>query len=119
MLIWTCLQDTSIQMGAPSFIKNSHKSGLMEVVEMQNPRRFIIKDFGDKIDLDDEHKGKIPKGASIIFNQLLVHGSNENTSKIPRLSFQLRFADLGCKEFARNGFKFPTNNNIDWEKLPF
>lgn len=117
--VWTCLQDTPIEMGAPSFIKNSHKLGLMPVKEMQNPRRFIIKNFKEKIDLNQEYKGQLPKGASIIFNQLLVHGSNKNTSKFPRLSFQIRYADLDCKEFAKNGFKFPSGNKIDWEKLPF
>ena len=43
-------------------------------------------------------------GEVLVFNQKLVHKSAHNKSNNIRFSIQLRFSDLGCKEYQSQSY---------------
>ena len=96
---WIPIFDTDLTLGPPSFVKGSHKTGIMNVCEYDadqtggsGGRSFKIADEGamDKLDFVNE---PVLFGEALVFNTLVVHRSEQNNSKKARVNIQIRFDD--------------------------
>lgn len=58
-------------------------------------------------------------GKGLIFSQFLVHSSGKNRSSKIRFSLQIRYNDLGMKEYAKRKFYFPKKKQIDPPDINF
>lgn len=114
--LWTPLHDVRREHGALEVVKGSHLKGLLKCVELPNPRRFVIEDAG--LEEAKADTVEVELGDTLVFSQLLAHRSGTNSSSRPRLSFQLRLADLAEKNFIDNGFRAPQTSELIWERIP-
>lgn len=117
--VWAPMYDLSFNTGVPQFAAKTHQSGLWDYEIKKNPRRIVIKDTQFDRLPDHVYSGDISIGSCIVFSQLIVHRSGVNDTPSPRLSFQLRYADMNCKHFAANGFAVPKDDTLTWEHPPF
>ena len=105
--IWVPLFDTYADQGPPAWIPGSHKWGVLKVVEQASQgsgaKSFSILN-GDSIVAN--HKFESPEvmaGQALLFSTLLVHRSELNTTRLPRLNLQIRFDDaLAAESLQRN-----------------
>ncbi|MDB9998418.1 phytanoyl-CoA dioxygenase family protein [Alphaproteobacteria bacterium] len=106
---WIPIFDTDLTLGPPSFVKGSHKTGIMNVCEYDanqtggsGGRSFKIADEGamDKLDFVNE---PVLFGEALLFSTLLVHRSEQNNSKKARVNIQIRFDDaLSLDSYNKN-----------------
>lgn len=106
---WIPIFDTNLTLGPPSFVKGSHKTGIMNVCEYDpdqtggsGGRSFKIadEDAMDKLDFVNE---PVLCGEALLFNTLLVHRSEQNNSNKARVNIQIRFDDaLSFDSYNRN-----------------
>ena len=117
--VWAPMSNLAFETGVPQFAAKTHQCGLWDYEIQKNPRRIVIK----KEELEKlppyAYSGNISVGSCIIFSQLTVHRSGVNVTNSARLSFQLRYADINCKDFAANGFAVPKDDALTWAELPF
>ena len=102
--MWVPTHDVDEKDGTIEVIPLTHILGLLKVKEYLNPRRFIIED--EKINIK-AHKPLIlemKKGECVFFSQFTLHQSGYNSSGMPRLSFQGRFADAAEENFIQRGY---------------
>ncbi|OUX33632.1 MAG: hypothetical protein CBE24_02080 [bacterium TMED264] len=85
---WIPLQDTSINEGALKIVPGTHKLGLLK------NKRGILKSS----ELFNFISCPVDFGEVLIFNQKLVHKSAHNKSN------NIRFSDLGCKEYQSKSY---------------
>jgi len=92
--IWIPLQDVTQEDGALLVDPGSHNKGIFP-----NKKGIISEEYEFNF-----QSVPLKLGQALIFNQKLVHQSGLNTSKKIRFSIQLRFSDLGCKNYALRGY---------------
>ena len=106
---WIPIFDTDLTVGPPSFVRGSHKTGIMNVCEYDanqtggsGGRSFKIANQGE-IDKCVFANEAVLFGEALIFSTLLVHRSEQNNSKKARVNIQVRFDDaLSLDSFNRN-----------------
>lgn len=116
--IWTPLHDMCSELGPVSLLPGTHKEGLYPYKERLAPRAFVIDLESVELPLEKMVQANILFGESIIFSQMLVHGSMNNISNSPRLSFQMRYADLCDEAFRKNFYKTPVGSELVWKEEP-
>jgi ectoine hydroxylase-related dioxygenase (phytanoyl-CoA dioxygenase family) len=93
---WVALDDVTKQNGCLYYIPKSHMWGLLDKPElagdMEGIQQFLTEDqrkqFAEKVAIE------IKKGYATFHHPLMVHGSYENKSDMPRRAFVLNvFAD--------------------------
>ncbi len=105
--IWFPFLDMSSQVGPPAFIPGSHQQGVGRVREyVRNPADRVASVQALQ---EDEWRNaawefeEVRADQALAFSTLLVHRSQPNTSKVMRISAQLRFDNLCDREsFERN-----------------
>jgi ectoine hydroxylase-related dioxygenase (phytanoyl-CoA dioxygenase family) len=102
--IWIPLQNTDIEHGALYVAPGTHKDGVYPNHEGVISEKYMF----------DFIPCPVPFGHALVFNQKLVHKSGFNKSNQVRFSIQLRFTDLGCRQYAEAGY--PLNHKITTEK---
>ncbi|MDZ4844933.1 MAG: phytanoyl-CoA dioxygenase family protein [Chitinophagales bacterium] len=90
---WTALDDVRIENGAMKVIPGSHKFGFLKWFRVKGETHH------DRIDLSqiDESKAiyaELDAGDVMIFNQLLVHSSDECNSTKPRRAFRTSYIGM-------------------------
>lgn len=90
---WTALDDVRIENGAMKVIPGSHKFGFLKWFRVKGETHH------DRIDLSqiDESKAiyaELNAGDVLIFNQLLVHSSDECNSEKPRRAFRVSYVGM-------------------------
>ena len=93
---WTGLDDATIENGCLHYIPGSHKWGYLDkpvlTGEMEGIKAFL--DEKQQASLKDPLPIEMKKGYTTFHHPLLVHGSFENRSAIPRRAFVINvFAD--------------------------
>lgn len=93
---WTGLDDATIENGCLHYIPASHKWGYLDkpvlTGEMEGLKAFLDEKQQEK--LKDSVPIEMKKGYTTFHHPLLVHGSFENRSAIPRRAFVINvFAD--------------------------
>lgn len=114
--VWLPLHDVTRRDGAIELLPGSHLWGLTEIEELSNPRRFVCKDA--RLDTASGPVAEIEQGECVLFSQMLVHRSGSNTSSLPRVTAQLRYADLEDHDFRQNMYRVPSESEIVWPKAP-
>jgi len=92
---WTGLDDATVENGCLQYIPKSHKWGLLQAPELAGDMEGLLNY------LTEEQKKEfnpvpieLKKGYGSFHHPLLVHGSHENKSRMPRRAFVLNvFAD--------------------------
>jgi len=113
---WTPLHPVNAGDGAIDLIPGSHRLGVLNSKLVPTPRRFEVDD-PRLIDTAYE-TAVLDIGETLLFSQLLAHRSGFNSSGLPRLTIQLRFADFGDRHWKANGYCAPATSDLAWRKLP-
>ncbi len=105
--LWLPLFDTDLRQGPPSWIKGSHKWGVLPVREEKSPgsgaKSFSIANADEIAARHQFESASVKAGQALLFSTLLVHRSELNTTDRPRLNLQLRFDDvLASESIERN-----------------
>ena len=100
--LWIPLQDVSKKNGTIDVLPGSHLLGLAPVIEKQNPRRLEVVD--QKFIKRKFKTVELKMGECVVFSQFLLHRSGSNTSDLPRITFQGRYADHSDLFYIANGF---------------
>jgi phytanoyl-CoA hydroxylase len=114
--LWLPLHDVDASNGTIEVMPESHLLGYLEVEELQNPRRFAIRD-----ELLPDLAIEIAElrfGEAILFSQFLVHRSGFNSSGRPRITVQARFADAAEPRFVERGYPTPAGSELAWGEPP-
>jgi hypothetical protein len=93
---WVALDDVSKQNGCLYYIPKSHTWGLLDKPElagdMEGIQQFLTED--QKTQFKEKVAIEMPRGYATFHHPLMVHGSYENKSAMPRRAFVLNvFAD--------------------------
>ena len=111
------MSNLAFETGVPQFAAKTHQCGLWDYEIQKNPRRIVIK---------EEELEKLPPYAysGIFWSACIIFTTYSspirvNVTNSARLSFQLRYADINCKDFAANGFAVPKDDALTWAELPF
>lgn len=102
--LWIPLQNTGEKEGSILVAPKSHKNGVYP-----NKKGIIDKQYS----FEYQHCN-VKFGQALIFDQKLVHKSGFNSSNNIRFSIQLRFSDLGCKDYFEKDF--PINSELHIKK---
>lgn len=114
--IWTPLRDVKKENGAIELIPGSHLDGYRDVEVVHDPLRYILK---NPVPRDAPTvAAELKRGECILFSQMLLHASGENTSDQPRLTCQFRFVDRTDKHFIGNNYRAPQSTDLVWERWP-
>jgi phytanoyl-CoA hydroxylase len=114
--IWTPLHDVKKENGAIEVIAGSHLDGYRDVDVIQDPLRYIMK---NPLPADAfSFVAELKRGECILFSQMLLHASGDNTSGLPRLTCQFRFADRAESHFMNNNYRAPQTTDLVWEHPP-
>lgn len=105
--LWLPLFDTELRHGPPSWIKGSHKWGVLEVREENSAgsgaKSFSIAKAKEIAAGHQFESANVMAGQALLFSTLLVHRSELNTTRRPRLNIQIRFDDaLALESIERN-----------------
>lgn len=105
--LWLPLFDTELEQGPPSWIKGSHKWGVLPVREENSPgsgaKSFSIANADEIAERHQFESASVKAGQALLFSTLLVHRSELNTTDRPRLNLQIRFDDaLASESIERN-----------------
>jgi len=105
--VWLPLFDTELRHGPPSWIKGSHKWGVLEVREEDSAgsgaKSFSIAKAEEIAASHQFESANVMAGQALLFSTLLVHRSELNTTSRPRLNVQIRFDDaLALESIERN-----------------
>ncbi len=113
---WIPLQDVAPKNGTISLKDCTHLLGCLETEEIPNPRRFKITDTC--INRFKNTTCNLSLGEAVVFSQLLVHRSGNNSTSRPRLSIQVRFTDAANTNFIEAGMPLATGSDILWSHPP-
>ena len=116
--IWFPLHDVSKKNGAIEIYPESHLWGFVDTIMHENPRRFEIidkrvKNFSGVV-------ANLQFGECLVFSQMLVHRSGQNTSNLARICCQIRYADATEENYIKNSYKIPLDhkNQFVWDNAP-
>ena len=100
--VWTPLHDVTRANGAIDVIPASHLWGPLKSQQLTNPRRFVVTD--DRLAGAEPVTVELRQGECVVFSHFLVHRSGRNSTQVPRLTFQARYADYLEPSFVNRGF---------------
>lgn len=116
--MWIPHHDVAAENGAIDVKPRTHTLGYLDVVQKENPRRFIIE--SDEIHDYGESTMELDLGEVVLFSQFLAHQSGYNSTDQPRITTQIRYSDFAEPRFVEEGFPSPDSSETDivWEQPP-
>jgi len=89
-IVWIALDKVTIENGALKVIPGSHKNGFLPWYRVKGETHHDRLKL-DGLDLSTSLHVEMEIGDVLIFNQLLVHGSDETHTDIPRRAFRVSY----------------------------
>ena len=109
--LWIPMSNLSAKEGTIKVIPKSHLLGLIKI----KPADTLIFYEIDFPELDETQAltAEINYGEVLLFSNFLLHASSYNRSNLCRYTIQIRFNDLACPYFQKNGWPraFAINSN--------
>jgi len=90
---WIALDDVRIENGAMKIIPGSHKFGFLKWFRLKGETHHDRLDLS-QIDANNAVYVELDAGDVLIFNQLVVHSSDECDSEKPRRAYRISYAGM-------------------------
>tara|TARA_Y100001970_G_scaffold292364_1_gene433397 strand:- start:387 stop:1229 length:843 start_codon:yes stop_codon:yes gene_type:complete len=119
--LWIPMSNLSAKEGTLKVIPKSHLLGLIKI----KPADTIIFYEIDFPELDESKAFTVEMnyGEILLFSNFLLHSSSKNKSNLCRYTIQIRFNDLSCPYFKKNGwpraFLINTKKNLISQEKDF
>lgn len=93
LTIWCCLTESNEKNGGIRYVKGSHKKGLIKHEDSFAPgsSQMIPLNILDQFSTEDFITPDLKSGDIVIHHSLMIHGSLENKSSIPRPGLTLQY----------------------------
>ncbi len=90
---WIALDDVRIENGAMKVIPGSHKFGFLKWFRVKGETHHDRIDLS-QLDIENAVYMELDAGDVLIFNQLIVHSSDECNSEKPRRAYRISYAGM-------------------------